>query len=398
MHYISVLNGITEFDKSKSILEKLGLIVKEYDNLYLVKYDKNKSQMYNEDVMKCRGVILEKNTNKLICISPPKSINTDFYHNKYIKKSSEDVVIEEFYDGTMINMFKYNGESYISTRSCLGAHNKYRSVKTFNKMFSECIDLKLLEKLEDKYCYSFLLQHPDNKIVKEYITPSSILVMTTKLNEDNSVNILDNVETLDLLNKCEVTIKVPKILNISSMDDIYKEIDSLDEREQGLVLKFYENGSDNRSKIRNLKYNEIRKLRGNDTNKMYMYFELRKQQNVVEYLEYFPEDTELFDEFRHKLYGFTQRLFNYYQELKVRKNIRFLEIDYEFRPLINELHTIYKSTNKHITKNIVINYLHNLNSARILFVLNYNRNNPSSAKEEVNQNNKSLNDYPLLNK
>jgi len=82
MHYISVLNGITGFEESKTRLEQLGLIVNEYDNLYLVKYDKTHSNMEHEDVLICRGVILEKNTNRLVCISPPKSIPVDFYHTK----------------------------------------------------------------------------------------------------------------------------------------------------------------------------------------------------------------------------------------------------------------------------------------------------------------------------
>jgi hypothetical protein len=398
MHYLSVLNGITSFEESKSILENLGLIIKEYNDLYLVKYEKSKSQMDHEDVRKCRGVILEKNTNKLVCISPQKSIDVDFYHKKYIENNSNDVIIEEFYDGTMINMFKHNGVNYVSTRSCLGAHNKYRSIKTFNTMFSECIDFEVFDKLDGDYCYSFLLQHPDNKIVKQYDVPSCILTMTTKINENNSVSILNNVETVELLSRCNVIIQTPRVFNIDSMDNLYKELDSLNETDQGYVLKFYENGSNNRSKIRNMKYNEIRQLRGNDTNKMFMYFELRKQQNIVEYLEYFPEDKDLFDRFRHELYAFTQRLFNYYQELKVRKNIRFLEIDYEFRPLINELHAIYTTTNRQITKNIVINYLHNLNSARILFVLNYGKKNreQSSETESDGQTMISATEFPLL--
>ena len=391
MHYLSVLDGISSFEESKSVLENLGLIVKEYNDLYLVKYDKTKSVMENEDVMKCRGIILEKDTNKLVCVSPQKSIN--------INKNSEGVVIEEFYDGTMINMFRHNDVNYVSTRSCLGAHNKYRSIKTFNTMFSECIDFEIFDKLDGDYCYSFLLQHPDNRIVKHYEKPSCILTMTTKINEDNTLKILNIEETQELLDRCNVDLQLPKVFNIESMDNLYKELDSLSDTDQGYVLKYYENGKDNRSKIRNMKYNEIRQLRGNDTNKMFMYFELRKQQNVVEYLEYFPEDKELFDKFRHELYAFTTRLFNYYQDLKVRKNIRFLEIDYEFRPLINELHAMYTTTNRQITKNVVINYLHNLNSARILFVLNYSKKNKT--ENSKNQNSKqehmvSTTEFPLL--
>ena len=173
-------------------------------------------------------------------------------------------------------------------------------------------------------------------------------------------------------------------------------------------MKYYDNGIDNRSKIRNLRYNEIRLLRGNNTNKMYMYFELRKNQNISEYIEYFPEDKKLFDEFRLELYTFTQRLFKYYQELKVRKKIKFLDIDYEFRPLINDLHTLYKTTKKQITKNVVINYLHNLNSAKILFVLNYSKKNSSNSQttkntsENTSENTSqeqhiiSTTEYPLL--
>ena len=397
MHYISVLDGITSFVESKSILENLGLIVKEYNDLYLVKYDKEKSMMDNVDVRKCRGLILEKNTNKVVCVPPPKSIDIDYYHKKYINNNSDNVVVEEFYDGTMINLFRHNDVNYISTRSCLGAHNKYRSIKTFNTMFSECIDFELFDKLDSNYCYSFLLQHPDNRIVKQYEKPSCILTMTCKINDDNSVTVLTNEETQSILLRCNVVLQTPKVFKINSMDDLYKELDSISETDQGFVLKNYENGLDNRSKIRNMKYNKIRQLRGNDTNKMFMYFQLRKQQNIVEYLEYFPEDKDLFDKFRHELYAFTQRLLNYYQELKVRRNIRFLEIDYEFRPLINELHKIYESNFQPITKNVVINYLHVMNSARILFVLNYSKKNRVNIPEESqSQHMVSIAEYPLL--
>ena len=399
MHYLSILDGISSFDESKTLLEKLGLIVKEYDDLYLVKYEKGKSQLDHEDVKKCRGVILEKNTNKLVCISPPKSIDVDFYHKKYISNNSKGVVIEEFYDGTMINMFRYKGINYVSTRSCLGAHNKYRSIKTFNTMFSECIDFDIFDKLDGDHCYSFLLQHPDNRIVKQYNNPSCILTMTAKIN-DNTPHMLNSVETHALLSGCNVILETPIVFNIDSMDNLYKELDNLNETDQGYVLKSYENGLDNRSKIRNMKYNEIRQLRGNNTNKMFMYFELRKQRDVVEYLDYFPEDKELFDQFRNELYAFTQRLFNYYQELKVRKNIRFLEIDYEFRPLINELHKIYLNTKKHITKNSVIQYLYSQESARLLFVLNYKKKNRSNSQsnENVSQEQHIIltTEYPLL--
>ena len=36
MHYISCLDGVTDFEDSKKILADKGLVIKEYDNLYLI--------------------------------------------------------------------------------------------------------------------------------------------------------------------------------------------------------------------------------------------------------------------------------------------------------------------------------------------------------------------------
>ena len=64
---------------------------------------------------------------------------------------------------------------------------------------------------------------------------------------------------------------------------------------------------------------------------------------------------------------------------------------------------MYKSTSRQITKNVVINYLHNLNSARILFALNYSKknNNQSVENSEVQTSSGgnhmvSTTEFPLL--
>ena len=54
---------------------------------------------------------------------------------------------------------------------------------------------EMLNKLESQYCYSFLLQHPENKIVKTYNTPSIILVCTSKIKENN-LEVLDRQSTI----------------------------------------------------------------------------------------------------------------------------------------------------------------------------------------------------------
>ena len=62
------------FNESKEILEKKGLVVTEYGNLYFIKYNKDLSDMSDEEVRYCRGIILEKDNFKLVCVPPFKSI------------------------------------------------------------------------------------------------------------------------------------------------------------------------------------------------------------------------------------------------------------------------------------------------------------------------------------
>ena len=394
MHYISCLDGVTDFEDSKKILADKGLVIKEYDNLYLIKYRKDSSNMNDEDVLKCRGLILEKNTNKLVCVPPTKSIDIDYYHNLYKNNENNNennIIFEEFIDGTMINLFKFNDKVYISTRSCIGANCRWNSSNTFNILFNECIDFSKFDNIEEGINLSFVIQHPDNTIVKKYVNPNIKLCFAIKI-KDNTAEILNRQYMSDILEKFNLNIDLPIVYDLNSMEETYKKIDTLDETEQGIILKQYSNNSDKRSKIRNINYNKIRFLRGNTNNKQYLYFELRKNQNVNDYLEYFPEDKDFFDECRFKLYNVTSRLFNYYRDLKVNKIIKFLEIDYEYRPLINELHSMYQTDNKVTTKQKIIEYLHRQDTPRILFILNYKtRSDKKELLTDTNQTDNNTN-------
>ena len=184
MHYLECLSGISDFEQSKKILTEKGINVKEYDSLYLVKYDKEKCDMTNIDINKCRGLVLEKDTNKLVCVPPPHSQNVQLFNNIPTEKTQ----YEEFLEGTMINIFKYNGTLYLSTRSCLGGYNTFYSNKTFSTLFGEIIDLSKFDVIEDNMNLTFILQHPENIIVKTYKVPNIKLVYGVSI-IDNNVNL-----------------------------------------------------------------------------------------------------------------------------------------------------------------------------------------------------------------
>jgi len=60
-------------------------------------------------------------------------------------------------------------------------------------------------------------------------------------------------------------------------------------------------------------------------------------------------------------------------------------IDFELKPLVAELHANYYNTRQKTTKNTVIQYLHNMEIPRILFVLNY-KNRVTNDTTDQNQN------------
>ena len=374
MTYLQCLSGLTDFEETKKILENKKLLIKEYDNLFIVKYDKTMCDMNDPDVKKCRGIILEKNTNKLICVPPPKAEKIEIFNNVPIEKT----IYEEFIEGTMINIFKYDGKVYMATRSCIDALCHFYSNKTFNALFSEVIELSKFDSMDDNMNLSFVLQHPENTIITQYEKPEITLVYGVTIDGENVVNynLHDLKQNLKDKDK-DLDFKIPIQHIVNSHIEVYDILNGMKHNEPGVILKNLESNY-LRSKIWNQHYSHVRKLKGNSSNKKYMFLELRKNNSVKEYIKYFPDDSDIFEIYRLELYDTTNKLFNFYQNWKVRKNSegqhiykKVTEIDYEYRPLCIDLHEDFKQTKKITDKRAVINYVKNLPIAKLLFVINY---------------------------
>ena len=377
------------FNESKEILEKKGLVVTEYGNLYLVKYNKDLSDMSDEEVRYCRGIILEKDTNKLVCVPPFKSIK--FEEFSCITPQLSSTIYEEFLDGTMINLFWY-GEWMISTRSKIGANCKWFSNKTFHQLFSESSTNLNYDCLDKDNCYTFVLQHPDNRIVKEYKQPEITLVTARKL-DGNEYHDLDLDEIKSNLKDQNIDINIPKRYVFDSFMMALDFVNTQNYEFQGLVMKY--NGF--RSKIRNSKYNRVKHLRGNTHNMKFNYLMLRHNNDLNNFIDYFPEYTQEFTSYKNELYEATKKLWDLYQKYYIsseKKNLKKTDIPYEYRPLCYTLHGIYlakrqNSTNNKMQWKDVKDYFNNLHPAKQLFVINYKlRNN-------TNDEDNSLTKIPL---
>ena len=180
---ISKLISDNNYAESKSIL------VKKWDHLFVLKYVKSKLTTENIDSLGLfRSIVANKN-GEIVSFAPPKSIDYDVFSqsNEY-----NDCYIQHFPEGTMINVFfdKYIDDWQITTRSSIGAKCNFNmdSNITYRYMFLDAMNHRGLEfeDLDKTCCYSFVLQHPQNRIVVPISEPTLILTNKYKIDRTYS--------------------------------------------------------------------------------------------------------------------------------------------------------------------------------------------------------------------
>lgn len=362
----------------------------------IIRYDKDflSFDLYL-DLGMYRSIILNLDTKKVVAMAPPKSLQLENQTFKGI--DFKDIQIQEFVEGTMINVFwdSSNNIWEISTRSSIGANVKFyqgKDTKTFKQMFEETLESigekDLFNKLDKNLMYSFVIQHPENRIVTPFNEPNLYLIDVYQFSyeDDNIIVKSYNVQNLEL-NDVEVEIfnAVVKDSNIK-LPKIYSEYNSVDECVSyfrsgdvsydivGAVFKHLH--SNIRSKVRNPVYEEIRHLKGNYPKKQYRYLALRKSGKMTEYLKIFNEDREDFSSYREGCHKFTNRLYNYYVGCYIKKNKELRYYPFQYRTHMVALHQLYvhrlKPEGNYIRKHHVVDYFNLLHPSQQMFALNYN--------------------------
>ena len=138
MELYKVINNKT-FDEVSNILTKEPFFLKVKQcpvnkNLYMLLYDKNKSNFSYKEVNECRGIILEKETNKVICYTFNKKNKIE--DNNFFKENWDDLEINEALDGTQIKMYFYNNIWNFSTTRMISAKRSFwYSNRSFEDLF-----------------------------------------------------------------------------------------------------------------------------------------------------------------------------------------------------------------------------------------------------------------------
>lgn len=390
---LSSINGIdnliktgemsVEFEKYYSLQQYSTKVKQEYT---ILKYNKD---FLRPDLVSSYGLLRSVilSGSKIVCFAPPKSKSAENFMTDYPVKT-ENIIAEEFIEGTMINVFfdstcGEKGSWQIATRNTVGADVTFYkwSNLTFNQMFMEACNNNNfnINTLNPKYCYSFILQHPANRIVVPFINAQLYLVAVYEIIQKNEKVVIVEENLSEVIKDGlwdSVGVKFPEKYEFSSYTELINKFASGNTPYDimGVVVKNTLTGE--RTKFRNPIYEEVRHLRGNQPKLQYQYLCLRHSGKLPQFLKYYPETKENMSKFRDQVHMFTENLHKNYISCYVKKEKPLREYTDQYRTHMFKLHEHFISNlrqdRKHITNTEVIKYVNNLHPSLLMYCLNFN--------------------------
>lgn len=380
---ISTGEILPEFEKYYTLHE---YSTKANEKYTIVRYSK---EFLRSDLINSYGLLRSVifSGPKVVCFAPPKSLSGEDFISKYPSKT-ENIVAEEFIEGTMINVFfdptyGASGCWQIATRNTVGAEVSFYkwSSMTFNQMFLEaCISNNFnIQTLNPSYCYSFVLQHPSNRIVIPFKKPQLYLVAIHKIIQvyENVTVVEENLTDVRKGGLLHLTgLKFPERYEFTTYTELIDKFASGNTSYDvmGVVVKNTQTGE--RSKFRNPIYEEVRHLRGNQPKLQYQYLCLRHSGKLPEFLKYYPETKEEMSKFRDQVHMFTDNLHKNYISCYVRKEQPLRQYSEQYKTHMFKLHehftTNLRPTGLYITNTEVIRYVNKLHPSLLMYCLNFN--------------------------
>jgi hypothetical protein len=274
-----------------------------------------------------RSVVWDTVKNLPVCIAPRKA-------NEGPPPSNTELMMEEFYDGVMVNSFTVSGSDkvHLTTRSQYDASGSFYSEKSFKTLFQEAAlnataYLTCTQKQHAVFI-STVLQHPENRIVAQVSKPSIYIVETGSVMPDGLVYMHSLVQ--------------PRTVSFShdkeAYDMIRAEAVNRGWRWQGYVFR---DMLGNRWRLRSTTYTYLRTLRGNDAKPIDRFLRLRASGDVTEYLKHYSEERDIFWNFESHLRSKTRKIYEAYVSVHKSHEKKLADLEQPDKTVVFKLHAHY---------------------------------------------------------
>lgn len=229
--------------------------------LVILNYDLIDSPKETEITKECRQLVLEVNSWNLIAKSFTRFLNMGENKNEdcLFFESKNPVTFHSKEDGSIINVFNYNGEWHLATRSTFGNRPLERNNNdlTWRQFFESIVGSPLNEfglKLDKNRSYIFEMCSKKNIIVRYYKTPIVYLLASYSKEDgteysDEELNLVANQISVNRPEKHEIAPNKLDIINY------VEAIGDKDQTFEGLVGKVeISKGVYHRLKFKSSKY------------------------------------------------------------------------------------------------------------------------------------------------
>lgn len=276
-------------------------------DLVLLKYDQLNSDLGNDIVQECRGLILDASTFEVVSYPFNKFFNYGEVHAADVDWRT--AYVTEKLDGSIIKVVNLDGHFLISTNGVIDAfkcnlpENVGCPFNSFGELVMEGFKFYGITEADfprlfaPGFTYIFELTSPWNQVVVRW--------HETKM---NFIGVRDNSsmrETFFADHPLAEVFDTPKIFPIRSIDECVAAANVLPEDTEGYVVV---DAQFNRIKIKSPRYIQLHYMAGNQTWSPTRVLEILRANEVSEYIVYFPQFKAAFDVVKAKYDAYVERL------------------------------------------------------------------------------------------
>jgi hypothetical protein len=328
----------------------------------LIHYTKGKSNLNLPHVRLFRSVVWDIEKNVPVSVTPPKSEQGESLPSCALGNG----YVMPFYDGVMVGQFycTYTMRSIIHTRTYFGGGNTFYGKKTFGEMCSEAVGIQTLGSAGTSYTY--ILQHPENRIVTPVVAPRLVWVHTATFLESGIVE-----------SRMNMSRAVPYAPTDTASSAIilsqYKASMAPGALDQGIII--YDATTGQRYKIRTPAYTAIRKMRGNSSSLNYIWLSAWQSHYWLNYLTAFPEERSAAMALAERWKTVTSEVYTNYKNIFKARTHTMQQAPLKYKSLLYTLHELYKTMLQPIGQSVTWEeckrFMNTRDIPQMLYVLNW---------------------------
>lgn len=339
------------FQEVKDYMESNEIEVKQNDKLYMLNVNRRKEiegmDSLTELERQCNGVILEKDTNRIVAMNKNK-----MYNIEQLDGNNETNLYEFCEDGTVVRLYYYNNTWHTATSRCIDAKRSFfwSNQQSYGDMFWELFPVELLKTLDNTYTYVFIILHKNNTFVVKHKN-NSLLFITSISNQTFVENRVFNQNINSSIKQYE---------KLSYEQYRHYEKNGCDNK-RGLIVHLYDKGTDT-WKICKKDFNSFKNkqaIRGNTRDIKMRILEIVKSndKNMLEqFIEFYPEHKFTTLMVVHSIAKLSKNIYYLYVNSHILQKVHVDQYN-EYYRILKQLHAQYKTTKTPITLTDVENKL-----------------------------------------